>query len=538
MSIKYPQLWPKSSNTNGHHSSSNSPNPATTHWDYLNNMTAWSRARDILAGEDAIKQAGERYLPCLENQTRDEYEAYKSRALFFNATARTAEAYLGLIFRRAPFIKVPENPRDSLTRIFTRFRNDSDLQGTTFEAYAKQIVSEVIAIGRACTVIDYESQSEHRPYIARYLAEQVLNWRTGRIGGRTVLTMVSLEENISLPNDPNDLFEAKHQRQIRVLRLVDGQTLLSLWTNRPNTLNSPIPNSGYGCVAEIYRQNAENSSTLSDKKPAWYLAETRVPSNHGQALPFIPLVFHGPVHSLPKVQKLPLADIIAVNLDHYRLDADYKHGMHYTALPTAWVTGFDRSTELRIGSSTAWVSDSPGATAGFLEFKGQGLSTFERAMDRDEKLMAVLGSRLLEGQKKVGEAAQAIELRQAGENSILSSLATSVSQSLTQVLRWIYWWNSIADSPEDVGPDKVLVELNTDFSTKGMDPQELSAIVAAWQAGAISRDTMTDLFRRGEVLPEGRTDEEELRALSDFPVSKPSPITDPSTINNQPSTAK
>jgi hypothetical protein len=25
--------------------------------------------------------------------------------------------------------------------------------------------------------------------------------------------------------------------------------------------------------------------------------------------------------------KLPLADIIAVNLDHYRLDADYKHGL-------------------------------------------------------------------------------------------------------------------------------------------------------------------------------------------------------------------
>src|SRR3954463_12928742 len=206
-------------------------------------------------------------------------------------------------------------------------------------------------------------------------------------------------------------------------------------------------------------------------------------------------------------------DQVKNNLDHYRLDADYKHGMHYTALPTAWVSGFDKTTELRIGSRTAWVSDTPGATAGFLEFKGEGLSTFERAMDRDEKLMAVLGSRLLEGQKKVGEAAQAIELRQAGENSILSSRATSVSQSLTQVLRWIYWWNSIADSPDDVGPDKVLVELNTDFSTKGMDPQELSAIVAAWQAGAISRDTMTDLFRRGEVLPEGRTDEEEIRAI-------------------------
>jgi hypothetical protein len=85
----------------------------------------------------------------------------------------------------------------------------------------------------------------------------------------------------------------------------------------------------------------------------------------------------------------------------------------------------------------------------------------------------------------------------------------------------------ITNISPDIGPDKVLVELNTDFSTKGMDPQELTAVVAAWQAGAISRDTMTDLFRRGEVLPEGRTAEEEVRAISG---------SDPSTTKNKPST--
>ena len=43
--------------------------------------------------------------------------------------------------------------------------------------------------------------------------------------------------------------------------------------------------------------------------------------------------------------------------------------------------------------------------------------------------------------------------------------------------------------------------------------QDVQAIVAAWQAGAISQDTMFDLFRRGEVLPEGRTNEEEAALL-------------------------
>ena len=55
------------------------------------------------------------------------------------------------------------------------------------------------------------------------------------------------------------------------------------------------------------------------------------------------------------------------------------------------------------------------------------------------------------------------------------------------------------------------MELNSDFSTKGMSTEELTAVVSAWQAGAISRETMFDLFRRGEVLPLGRTDEEETK---------------------------
>jgi hypothetical protein len=162
----------------------------------------------------------------------------------------------------------------------------------------------------------------------------------------------------------------------------------------------------------------------------------------------------------------------------------------------------------------------PGASAGFLEYTGQGLTTFERAMDRDEKLMAILGARLLESQKRVGEAAEAIELKQSGENSILGALAACVSMSLTQVLRWAYWWNSTEAMPDDVSNEDVVIELNTDYSTRGLTANEIVAIVQAWQSGALSRDSMLDIFRRGEVLPEGRTNEEEVRLIA---VGKPEP---------------
>ena len=141
-------------------------------------------------------------------------------------------------------------------------------------------------------------------------------------------------------------------------------------------------------------------------------------------------------------------------------------------------------------------------------------------MDRDEQLMAVLGSRMLEAQKRVGETADAIELRQSGENSVLSAVSLSVSDSLTHMLRWVYWWNSTEATPDSlrratVEEEPVLVTLNTDFKNKGMASDQITAIVAAWQAGAISQDTMFDLFRMGEVLPAGRSNEEEGRLLVD-----------------------
>ena len=148
-------------------------------------------------------------------------------------------------------------------------------------------------------------------------------------------------------------------------------------------------------------------------------------------------------------------------------------------------------------------------------------------MDRDERLMAVLGSRLLEGQKRVGETAQAIELRQSGENSILGSVASSVSESLTQVLRWAFWWNSTEELPDSITDAQALLELNTDFSTNTMTAQELLAIVNSWRSGAISQDTMLELFRKGEVLPDGRTNEEETQLIAgDKSAGKDAVLTD------------
>jgi hypothetical protein len=79
----------------------------------------------------------------------------------------------------------------------------------------------------------------------------------------------------------------------------------------------------------------------------------------------------------------------------------------------------------------------------------------------------------------------------------------------------VYRWNTSQVSPltealpHELSKAEVTIKLNNDFGVEGISSQDLQAVVGAWQAGAISRDTMFELFRRGEILPDGRTNEEE-----------------------------
>jgi hypothetical protein len=78
--------------------------------------------------------------------------------------------------------------------------------------------------------------------------------------------------------------------------------------------------------------------------------------------------------------------------------------------------------------------------------------------------------------------------------------------------------------PDDVSNEQAVIELNTDYSTRGLAANEIEAVVHAWQSGALSRDSMLDISRRGENLPKGRTDEEEARLIgAEKPESAPQP---------------
>jgi len=487
------------------------------HSEYTANLEKWNRARAVLGGEDSVKNGGELYLPMLSDQDVSDYNAYKARAVFFNATARTVDSFVGMIYRKDPTIKAPASLDD--------FQKDATLQGQSFYDYGKFIVREVIGAGRSGTLIDW-SDEEARPYIQNYTSEQIVNWRMKRIGGRTVLGLVVLQETISadeslIPNAP-DQTNAQAAPQGMAPNVVDhyhnsGPANASAASGaddfapdmvdqfRVLRLNYDGTTPTY--IVELWRR--EQGKDKGD----FVLVSSLTPTRKGKPLDGIPFVFHGPNNLLPKVDKIPVEDIISINLSHYRTSADLEHGRHWTGLPTPFIAGIDSNKPIVLGSQTAITTTHPEAKATFLEFKGEGLKALETAIAEKERQMSVLGARMLEQGKKAAETVEVVQMKQTGEQSSLMQIAFTLGESFELILRWALYWMGAADSSFDDTED-VTVELNADFNMAGMDPTLVTALVGAYLAGTLTLNSLVARFKQADIIPADRSAQDELDMLA------------------------
>lgn len=453
----------------------------------------WRRCRDAYAGSDAVKKAGILYLPKLDQMTEAEYNAYLLRALYYNATGRTVEGLSGAVFRKAPTLKLPEALREQL--------EDITLSGVSFDGFAAKVVEEDLKVGRAGILVDRPdnpASSTNRPYWVKYDAEQIINWRTTTVDGDRVLALLVLKECDETVN-ALDPFVTDKVDQYRVLQLVD---------------RAKVGQNGQSILEVVIWRKPKDGE--------WTPGTPIYPTRRGEYLDFIPFTFVGPTDITPDIAKPPTQDLVEVNLSHFRSSADYEHGAHYTALPTPWVSGVKGDAVLKIGSAQAWLLEDPQARADFLEFKGEGLGALEKAMERKEMLMAILGASLLEGKTTKQETAAAVRMRHAGDESVLKKLTLACSQALTQALRWHVWWEG-----QDVADSDVGVTLNTDVVQVDVQPEHLAKLLLYFQSGRISKETLYHNLVRGEFARPGVSFEDEEQAIDAEGIEPPAPTPTP-----------
>lgn len=447
-----------------------------THPQYDSHTDAWRTSTDAVEGETAIKAAGTRYLPALGDQTSSGYAAYKDRAIFFGAPARTVTGVAGAINSKPPLLKLPPNTQALL--------EDMGKEDESLHQIVAMVTGWLVSHGRVGIFVDADEQEGADPYIALYSPMSITNWHTLVFQGREVLDLVVLHEPTTRM-DPDSLKHIDVDRY-RVLNLrptgEDGQMVYSY---------------------ELWEKIEADSTRVSSGAETWIMIAEGTPTRAG-GLTFdeIPFQITNATDTKVRPSKPPMIDLVHLAISHYKNSADLEHGRHFTALPTAIAMGFDTKQDWKIGSGVAWVTDDPGANAKYLEFTGQGLGHLAQGMADKEKMMAVLGARLLEEQPRQAEAFGTVRLRQTGEKASIHQIAVTISEAMTTVLGWVALWTGGSD-------EGIIYKLEPVSNFEGLDPLMVAQVLEAVNLGLLSWTSFFQLIKKGGLLAADLTAEEE-----------------------------
>lgn len=436
----------------------------SNHPSYTANSEAWTRCRDVVAGEQAVKKAGTKYLPRLSAQSPTDYENYKLRATFFNIVGKTLGALVGLAMTKP----VIEKHDEQLDKWF------KDGEGLQLNELIGLSLYEILLMGRIGLLVD-APVGGGQPIISTYLAESIINWR---VSG-SQLEWVVLKEIVEKQNSA-DPYVTETEVQYRLLAIVNGIYMMQIFDKAGQAISAPI-----------------------------------TPTVGNQPINYIPFIVINASSTSMAVEKPPMEDIANLNLSLYRTSADLEWGRHFTGLPTPVVSGVDSSTVLTIGGTNAWVLPDAQGKAYYLEFTGQGLQSLEKAVTEKQGQLASMSARMIDQSTRGSESAEAVRMRYLSESATLTQACQMIEKGFNIVYSWL---------SKFVGTEAPTILMPKEFLGAKLTPAELTALTESYLKGTIDKATYIYNLRRGDILDPNRPDEDVIKSIiteSGAEVTKP-----------------
>lgn len=484
------------------------------HKAYSAALAGWTKVRDFVAGGARVKP----YVQTLPGHDGDTASAFRNRAYYLPAIARSIDAFTGMVMNPEPVIQSPETLQPYL--------DDVSYDGEPANRMIGRTVRETVEVGRCAVLVDYPSNPEGaqmsvaeaealglRAYARFYAAEDVLDWRVTARGGERVLSFLKLKESHE-ERDPQNEWTTVTADQIRVLDLTEGKYRVRIY--RKGLIDDPAAKGG--------------------KKEAWQQVGGDVfPMAGGKTLDEIPAVVFNPDSlDASEVDTPPVAEMVEI-ADAFLNDSALRQwALLWVGNPTPVFRGLRLADgeSVKLGSSQGIAVDADGG-AEMLFLPADGVGAIRQAMEDKRRDMAAVGARLLADETSAQIARDTAVIQRAGEHSVLAQLATTIADGWQRVLGYLAMWGGIAGD--------ISVKLNTDFLPQGMTSGELSELIQAVQAGQMSsRDLFALLQKRGLVRPDkayeehlDEVDEDGQRVLSLPPGAPGAPQVPPANDQNQ-----
>lgn len=429
------------------------------------------KMRTVFQGDKAIKANAKTYVPKNKGVSDDDYNAIIQRSVFENFTEATAKGISGLIFAKEPTISVPTS--------LELLKDNIDMDDNTIVDLSQNIVNELMEVGRCGLLIDVPNidttgmtkpQTDAlniRAFTKLYKSETIINWRYEAINSVNKLTLLVLHE---VYEDWADDFTAEYKNRYRVYRLINNVCNVAVYEEKDKTFIATM----------------EFKPVMANRKTINYI-------------PFIPLTYKD-ISIIPV--KPPLMDIADININYYGVAVERRNVIHFVGNPFFMGKGIntrdDKGNALTItlGSSIAQIFQEVNADMKIVETQGTGLAFNESYLSDCKVTMAALGARLLVPEANAQISENTMQMKTAGYRATIMQIANTASRGITQALKIIAEWEGT--SKEQI--KEVKLELSTDYNLSEMDAQTITALVTAWQTGAIRQEDMFKKLQKGEVI--------------------------------------
>jgi hypothetical protein len=419
--------------------------------------------RDAMAGTPRLRDDTS-YLPQHRGEDWRDYRERRNRSVSFNAIKRTIVGLVGMVFRRD--LEQRDIPDEIDT---TQIDGRRDIN-----VFSRDLLAEAITDGHALILVDAprwygtkpltrKEEKEHGilPYWVLVRADQVVNWRTERLGYRDLLAQVTIRERWVEADGP---FGEEGVENYAVYRRVirDGKSTVE-WERWLRRSKGDLLKTDQGIIANITE---------------------------------IPLVGVYSNRMAMLESEPPLLDLAYTNIAHSQVQADHLTALHKASVPILVVKGapIRPGEEIPTGPNTGlFLPDTGGAE--YIEHSGNALGATRQQLRDFEAQMARLGMSMLQHETRAAETAEAKRIDKSEQDSALASTARSLQDGLNQALGFHAQMMGLADGGS--------VVVNRDFDRLTLDAaetREYSQLVANSQ---LSLETLWAILSEGGVLPDG-----------------------------------
>ena len=439
----------------------------------------WDLMRDAYKGERQVKSKNAIYLPMTQSHIADGsftsiesigyrmYQAYKMRARFPNYVREAVQMAIGMMHSQPPEIVLPKAMQGIVSR-----------RGEPLQVLLRRINTEQLITGRIGVMADLPTNpqiGEDLPYLATYIAEDIINWDDGAVEQLIPqrLNLVVLDES---ENERHNDFSWSKKDKFRVLVLGPGAENVESGT---------------------YRQGVFEEQLYTDSKLV-------APSWRGRELEEIPFVVINSCDVTSEVDDPPLLDLGNACMAIYRGEADYRQNLFMQGQDT-FVTvggGFQEDDQVRVGAG-ARIDLPQGADAKYVGVNSSGLSEQREALQRLEARASSMGAQTLDTTSRQRESGDSLRIRVAARTADLNQISSAGAEGLEQILKICARWMG-------ENPDEVSVKPNKEFGEIPLTGQTMVEIATARNLGwPISARSMHDLARKRRMTT--KTFEEEIQ---------------------------